>query len=124
MLSLALKNISGKSFGALIKDKVNIVIELTKFRITTFVTLTTVFGFICATGEMTSSIIAPVIGVLLLSSGSAVVNHFQERDTDALMDRTKNRPIPSGRISAASALLISIILIISGSAVYFLRLAQ
>ena len=119
MLALTLKNIEGKSFSALIKNKINIVIELSKLRITTFVTLTTVFGFICAAGKMTSSIIAPVIGVLLLSSGSAVVNHFQERDTDALMDRTKNRPIPSGRISAASALLISLILIISGSAVLF-----
>ncbi|MHB9010857.1 MAG: UbiA family prenyltransferase [Ignavibacteriaceae bacterium] len=119
MLALTLKNIEGKSFSALIKNKINIVIELSKLRITTFVTLTTVFGFICAAGKMTSSIIAPVIGVLLLSSGSAVVNHFQERDTDALMDRTKNRPIPSGRISAASALLISLILIISGSVVLF-----
>ena len=67
MLALTLKNIEGKSFSALIKNKINIVIELSKLRITTFVTLTTVFGFICAAGKMTSSIIAPVIGVLLLS---------------------------------------------------------
>ncbi|MHB8579736.1 MAG: UbiA family prenyltransferase [Ignavibacteriaceae bacterium] len=115
-----MNDIKGKFFTTLIKDKINIVVELSKLRITTFVTLTTVFGFICAAGKMTSSIIAPVIGVLLLSSGSAVVNHFQERDTDALMDRTKNRPIPSGRISAASALVISLILIISGSAILLL----
>ncbi|MHB1686158.1 MAG: UbiA family prenyltransferase [Ignavibacteriaceae bacterium] len=116
---MTLKNIEEKSFATLIKNKINILIELTKLRITTFVTLTTMFGYICATGKLTSLIIAPIIGVLLLSSGSAVVNHFQERDTDALMDRTKNRPIPSGRISASGALMISLPLIISGLAILF-----
>ena len=94
--------------------------ELTKLRITTFVTLTTVFGFIAAAGKMSFAIIAPTIGILLLSSGSAVINHYQERDTDALMDRTKNRPIPSGRISAANALLLALILVFTGALVLFI----
>ncbi len=94
--------------------------ELTKLRITTFVTLTTVFGFIAAAGKMSFAIIAPTIGILLLSSGSAVINHYQERDTDVLMDRTKNRPIPSGRISAANALLLALILVFTGALVLFI----
>jgi protoheme IX farnesyltransferase len=104
----------------MIKDKLNIFLELTKIRITSFVTVTTAFGFICAAGEINYHIIAPVTGILLLAFGSAVLNHYQERKTDALMDRTKNRPIPSGRISSLSALLISLALVLLGSSILFI----
>jgi heme o synthase len=111
-------NIPGRKHGLLsLKEGINTVIELTKLRITTFVTLTTMFGFICFTGKFSISIIAPIIGILLLSSGSAAINHYQERGTDALMKRTRNRPIPSGRISAKNALLVALVLILSGSVV-------
>lgn len=102
------------------KKKLNILFELTKIRITSFVTVTTAFGYICFSGSIDSGIVAPVIGILLLACGSAVINHYQERKTDALMDRTKNRPIPSGRVSPASALLFSFCLIIVGSIILFL----
>lgn len=100
-----------------LKEKIDVFKELTKLRITTFVTLTTVFGFISFEGRFTIDIIAPLIGILLLSSGSAVINHYQERDTDALMNRTKRRPIPSGKISSNNALKLAIILVLSGSIV-------
>ncbi|MDR3625830.1 MAG: protoheme IX farnesyltransferase [Ignavibacteriaceae bacterium] len=101
-------------------ERINTVTELMKLRITTFVTLTTIFGFICYAGKITMDIIAPAIGILLLSSGSAVINHYQERFTDALMKRTHNRPIPSGKISAGNALALALILVLSGSAVLFI----
>jgi heme o synthase len=103
-----------------LKEKLKILAELFKLRITIFVALTTLFGFIYATGGVYSSAFLPIFGVLLLASGSAVINHWQERRTDALMDRTKNRPIPSGRISADSALAIAVVLVISGLAVLLL----
>jgi len=103
--------IVGLNFG----QKINLLMELTKIRITSFVTVTTVFGYLCAAGHFTLEMIAPVFGILLLACGSAVINHIQERATDALMDRTKNRPIPSGRISPQGALNIALFLILSGS---------
>jgi heme o synthase len=102
-----------------LKNKINILFELTKIRITSFVTVTTAFGFLCAADEVSAKIIAPVFGILFLACGSAVINHFQERETDALMDRTKARPIPSGRISAESSLKIAIVLLIIGSLIMF-----
>ncbi len=102
------------------KEKLNILSELTKIRITIFVTVTMLFGFISASGELNASAILPTLGILLLACGSAAINHFQERSTDALMSRTKNRPIPSGRISPANALLIALILVIAGSLMIFL----
>ncbi|MDO8548679.1 MAG: protoheme IX farnesyltransferase [Ignavibacteria bacterium] len=101
------------------KNKIKILFELTKIKITSFVTLTTAFGYICFTGEINSGMITPVFGILLLACGSAVINHYQERKTDALMDRTKNRPIPSGRISSNDALIIALVLILTGSIILY-----
>ena len=97
------------------KEKTKIFFELTKIRITSFVTVTTAFGYIAASGKINFEIIPVLLGVLLLAFGSAALNHYQEKDFDAMMNRTKGRPIPSGRISSANVLKISLILILSGS---------
>lgn len=55
-----------------------------------------------------------LLGILLLSSGSAALNQVQEQVEDALMPRTASRPLPSGRITSAQALLFSLLLIIAG----------
>jgi heme o synthase len=98
-----------------LKEKIKILSELTKIRITSFVTLTTVFGYICYSREFSVNLVISVFGILVLACGSAVINHIQEHKTDALMDRTKNRPIPSNKISVKDASLISVILILIGS---------
>ncbi len=119
MQTLAISSIKELKSRMSFREKIFIVIELAKLRITTFVTLTTMFGFVCFAGKITLDIIAPALGILLLSSGSAVINHYQERNTDALMKRTKNRPLPSGKISPKSALILAIILVISGSVILY-----
>jgi heme o synthase len=97
-----------------LKKYIQILFELTKIKITIFVMVTTILGYICAAGELDTGIILPALGLLLVACGSAVINHYQERRTDALMDRTKNRPIPSGRITAIHALYLSIVLVSTG----------
>ncbi|OGU59347.1 MAG: hypothetical protein A2315_05760 [Ignavibacteria bacterium RIFOXYB2_FULL_35_12] len=97
------------------KEKLKILSELTKIRITSFVTLTTVFGYICNSKEFPSNILSAVFGILLLACGSAVLNHIQEHKTDALMERTKHRPIPSNKISIKNAAIISLLLVLTGS---------
>jgi protoheme IX farnesyltransferase len=102
-----------------LKNQIQILLEITKFRITVFVTLTTLFGYIAATNSLNAGAVLPILGILLLACGSAAYNHYQERNSDALMERTKNRPIPSGKISAKSTLKISIALIFSGALLLF-----
>jgi protoheme IX farnesyltransferase len=97
-----------------VKEKLKILAELTKIRITFFVMVTTGFGYIAATDIFDFNFVLILFGVLLLACGSAALNHYQERFTDALMSRTKNRPLPSGKISPAKALEISVLLILSG----------
>jgi protoheme IX farnesyltransferase len=98
-----------------LKNKIKILSELVKFRITSFVTVTTAFGYIAATGKIDLRIIPVLLGVLFLAFGSAALNHYQEKEFDGKMDRTKNRPIPSGRISPSTVLIISISLVLLGS---------
>ena len=102
------------------KNKFQIFAEITKLRITIFVTVTTMFGFIASTGAINSKIILPALGILLLACGSAALNHYQERKTDVLMERTKNRPIPSGKISAKSTFQLSVALVVLGSILLFI----
>jgi len=102
-----------------LKHKFKILADLTKLRITLFVTLTTAVGFIAAAGELNWAFAAPVVGILILACGSAIVNHIQERNTDALMNRTKGRPIPSGEISVKSATIIALILICTGTLILY-----
>ncbi len=102
------------------KNKFQIFAEITKLRITIFVTVTTMFGFIAATDSISFQILLPALGILLLACGSAALNHYQERKTDMLMERTKNRPIPSGKISAKSTIQLSIALVVVGSILLFI----
>ncbi len=95
-------------------------LELAKFRITFFVSLSTAVGYILFAGKLNAHLFIISLGVLSLAGGSSALNHFQERKTDFLMNRTKMRPIPSGDISAENAFLFGILLIFFGAALLFL----
>ena len=55
-----------------------------------------------------------MIGSILSSSGVAILNEYIERDQDAKMNRTSKRPLPSGRISPISALILGIAVSVMG----------
>jgi protoheme IX farnesyltransferase len=52
-------------------------------------------------------LIVTLLGVLGVAAGSSALNHWQDREMDALMPRTARRPLPSGRISEMHALLFA-----------------
>lgn len=58
-----------------------------------------------------------LVGVMLLSCGASALNQVQERERDARMARTVRRPLPSGRLSRAQALIFSLIGIASGAVI-------
>ncbi len=96
-----------------------ILLELNKVRITIAVTLTTIAGYILAKNGIDTGIILPTLGIFILACGSAVLNHIQDHDKDALMKRTSNRPIPSGKISTLGASIIAITEIVAGSVLLY-----
>lgn len=100
-------------------DKLGLLAELSKVRITFAVMLTTLAGYLLAKGELDAGIIMPALGIFILACGSSALNHYQDSDRDGLMERTAKRPIPSGRISRSNVLFISIFLSATGSAMLY-----
>ena len=76
-------------------------------------------GYILSAYEITASMVYPVLGIFLLACGASALNQVQESESDKLMDRTKNRPIPSGAMTRTTGLIISLAVIFSGIAVMF-----
>lgn len=95
---------------------------LTKFRLSFVVSLSLVFGFILAKNSIDFSIVNPFLAVLLLALGVSALNQVQEYKEDALMPRTQNRPIASGKITPKQGFYISASLILLGFAFIYLTL--
>jgi heme o synthase len=106
-------------FLPVVTEKINTLFELLKIRITVLVSFTTVLGYFLASESPGFGFVFPVAGIFLLACSSAALNQYQEQKTDVLMERTKNRPIPSGRISEKAVVFVSGVLLITGSALLF-----
>lgn len=98
------------------KAYLKIIFELGKVRISMPVALSALMGYTLQTGTIGSKGELLALGVFLMSCSSSAINHWQEYKTDALMPRTKNRPIPSGRIKPVFALIVASVYFILGSA--------
>lgn len=82
--------------------------DLTKARLTTLVVLTTAAGFYSGWRGAIDWLLLfhTVFGTALVASGASALNQLLERDHDALMHRTENRPLPSGRLTPDAVLMI------------------
>jgi protoheme IX farnesyltransferase len=102
-----------------IKGNLLSVADLTKYKLSLAVVLSAVTGSFLHNNSIDSRLIFLAAGVFLLSSGAAALNQYTERKSDALMERTKNRPIPAGKISGGAAIMVSILLLFTGSLLLF-----
>lgn len=83
-------------------------LELGKVRISLSIALSALTGYVLFTGNIDLQGCFLALGVFFMSCSSSALNHWQERDIDAKMPRTKDRPLPSGRILAYGAFLIAV----------------
>ena len=101
-------------------NKSKVFLSLTKARLSFSVVFSTLAGYILAVG-----VINFVDLVLLLFGGYCMVgasnsfNQIIEKDKDALMDRTKSRPLPTKKISTSNAFWISVILTLAGLGILY-----
>lgn len=88
------------------RDRLSAFVELTKPRIAFMLVLSSAAGFYLGSRSPIDLALFfnAMVGIALLAFGVATLNQYIERKTDALMNRTANRPIPTGRISPAEAL--------------------
>lgn len=94
--------------------------ELFKLRVTLMVTLTGWAGFYlgCMRSGISSvqpGLLEALIGIAVVSAGSAALNQAIERKLDAKMFRTANRPMASGRIGLAHGITIGLLAIVAGT---------
>ncbi len=97
-------------------------IALLKPRVVSLVVLTGAIGLVLAPGHLSPLRTLVAIGCIALGAGAAgALNMWYDRDIDALMRRTADRPIPTGRVAPAEALVFGIVL--SGLSVAVLAVA-
>jgi protoheme IX farnesyltransferase len=88
--------------------------QLTKLSISSASTLTAAAGYLAAVRQAHWQLATVLLGTLLMAMGSCALNEWQERDLDARMARTRNRPIPAGRLAPGVALAIGAALAAAG----------
>lgn len=84
--------------------------QLVKTGISLSVALTTATGYLLSTGVFDHTVVYSFIGVLLLAMSASALNQVQERNTDKLMPRTRNRPLISGTISLQASIILTILI--------------
>ncbi len=93
---------------------------VTKMGLSISVVFSSLAGYLLATDVVDLKIlILLAIGGYFMVGASNVFNQIIERDLDALMDRTKNRPIPSGTMTVTTAFVLAIILTLAGLSILY-----
>jgi protoheme IX farnesyltransferase len=89
---------------------------LTKPRIAVLVLATVAAGALLAAGPNITAglLLHTLLGTALVAAGASALNQYLERDSDALMRRTENRPLPAGRLQPAEVLTFGLALGVGG----------
>ena len=102
---------SSVSIASLIKD----FKEITKIGLSISVVFSSVAGYLLGAEQISyTTLLLLTFGGYFMVGASNAFNQIIERDLDALMDRTKNRPIPGGRMSVNTAFVIATVFTILG----------
>jgi protoheme IX farnesyltransferase len=96
--------------------------ELTKPGIAGYVMVTAGVGYLVASGGQAEflPVIWTLLGTVLATGGALALNQFVEWEMDALMERTRTRPIPSGRLGPKEAFFFGNLLALGGIGLLFL----
>ncbi len=90
--------------------------QLTKPRVTMMALLTTAVGFLMGSTVFTDTwrLLPTLFGAWLVGGGASALNQWYEREADVLMERTKGRPLPSGRLQPRAALIFGTASVVTG----------
>lgn len=112
---------TGKTFS--IKTVISEFKEITKFRLAASVVFSSIAGYLLGVAEFTSgswaTLLMLAIGGYCMVGASNAFNQIIEKDSDALMERTKNRPVPSKRMTPTTAFVIAAMLTVLGIVILY-----
>jgi protoheme IX farnesyltransferase len=91
-------------------------LELTKPRVVLMVLITAFVGFYVGSETVPSylRLLQTLFGTALAAGGTLALNQYLERDIDALMERTRRRPVPDGRVQPVEALWFGVLVTLAG----------
>lgn len=91
-------------------------LELGKPRVVVMVLITTFVGFYLGSQGLPTylRLLPTLIGTALAAAGTLALNQYLERDVDAKMQRTRQRPLPDGRLQPAEALAFGLAVTLAG----------
>ncbi len=105
-----------KSSNSLLSD----LKQLTKVGLSMSVVFSSIAGYLLAVEYIDYTIVSLLaVGGFLMVAASNALNQIIEKDTDALMKRTMNRPLPTGRMSVTFALILAIVFTILGLSILY-----
>jgi heme o synthase len=90
------------------------VADLVKYKLSLAVTFSGLTGYFIAGNGLNSSVLLLFAGLFFLTAGAAALNQYTEREYDAVMPRTGNRPLPARKLKPGFALFLALSLIFSG----------
>lgn len=95
--------------------------EITKMRLSLSVVFSSIAGYLLGTDEVSFyTILLLALGGYFMVGASNAFNQIIEKDLDALMERTKNRPIPAGRMSVKSAFVLASLFTVFGIIILYI----
>jgi heme o synthase len=94
--------------------------ELAKLRVTSLIVMTAWCGFYfgahrSGVSSFSWGLFHTLVGIALVSAGTAALNEVMERDTDSRMRRTAQRPLPAGRMSLLHATIVGVAMSVTGA---------
>lgn len=94
--------------------KIKPYVTLCRLNISLFAACSAATGFFLAPYHLITGVLIPAAAVFLLACGASALNQYQEWNIDAKMERTRQRPLPSGIIPPARALSLALALMMTG----------
>ena len=107
--------------GPAVLTRARILKRLVRLELSAMIALSTLAGYLFATGQRPLQALLVTAGAGLLAGGCSALNQVQEQDLDSRMLRTRNRPLPTAEMAPAGALLLASLLL-SGGALLLLAL--
>jgi len=113
-----MKSAAATTTGPRTESLLSDVSTLVKVRLSFLVLLTTLVGFLAGTSAPINMLLlsATLLGTALSAAGASALNQWWERGPDGLMKRTRNRPLPAGRMHASDGLLFGVFFSVLGVA--------
>lgn len=120
--AIAIEQTASRSLLGAWSERLSVYVELTKARLVALVVVTAWVGFVIGSNGAVvwSTLVCTLVGTALAALGANALNEWMEIRPDGRMERTRNRPLPAGRLPARRAFTVATVMLAAGPIVLVL----